>query len=226
MKDKFGKIIYAVFILILVLIFIGIKSYNLYKFNIDNISIKKNENISLKATNKKSNIKIENMNFYLDKTYISDESGLEFYKIEKSSNEIQELPTNEKEEVNKTKTINVSVYHNVLRGICNESELNPIEYLDLETDEIKLINNYIDTQNEKNNVLSSTKNIKMKYLQVLLLKTIKVSNEISFIEGLNGIFSDNKVIIFNNHDAYIIDFDESYNELEIKNILNTINFDE
>lgn len=196
---------------IIILFIIGIKSYNLYRYTPAEINIETNENIFVSYNSIKANRKIEKMNFYLDNLY--------------TSNDIDNTYIKDKKE------LKINIKHNILRNICNESNIFPTEYIDLLkknniNNEVELIK-YAYTSNNSN-IFTSINKMKIKYFSNLLINKLEIDGNIQVVDGLDAIINkknNTEVFIFNNGNLYKMTFNSSYTETEIKNILNSIYFD-
>ena len=211
MKKIFTKI---VMVLIVVLIGIGFKSYKLFSYSFEkkNIRVEKETTINMKET--KQNIHIEKINLYLDPlvyTYYSKED--KYVKI-----------------LNSKYKIDFDIVNNVIKNTCVEDKkLGSTDYIDAMktkniSNELELINYYIKNTNT-NGVFSSINKMKLDYLANSFINKIGISNNISYIDGLDGIiFKDDNtnVVIFDNGNMYKIVFSKEFKETEIKEIISTI----
>lgn len=211
MKKIFTKI---VMVLIVVLIGIGFKSYKLFSYSFEkkNIRVEKETTINMKETNQ--NIHIEKINLYLDPlvyTYYSKED--KYVKI-----------------LNSKYKIDFDIVNNVIKNTCVEDKkLGSTDYIDAMktkniSNELELIKYYIKNTNT-NGVFSSINKMKLDYLANSFINKIGISNNISYIDGLDGIiFKDDNtnVVLFDNGNMYKIVFSKEFKETEIKEIISTI----
>ena len=203
-----------VMILIVILIIIGFKSYKLFSYSYEKKSIKIGKETTIKLKKTKQNIHIEKLNLYLDPlvyTYYSKED--KYVKI-----------------LNKNYKIDFDIVNNVIKNTCIEDKkLGSTDYIDAMktkniTDELGLIKYYINN-NSKNGVLTKINKMKLDYLSSSFINKIGITNNISYIDGLNGIlFKDDNtnVVIFDNGNMYKIVFSKEFKETEIKEIISTI----
>lgn len=201
-------------VLIVVLIGIGFKSYKLFSYSFEkkNIRVEKETTINMKETNQ--NIHIEKINLYLDPlvyTYYSKED--KYVKI-----------------LNSKYKIDFDIVNNVIKNTCVEDKkLGSTDYIDAMktkniSNELELIKYYIKNTNT-NGVFSSINKMKLDYLANSFINKIGISNNISYIDGLDGIiFKDDNtnVVLFDNGNMYKIVFSKEFKETEIKEIISTI----
>lgn len=203
-----------VIILIAIFIVIGFKSYKLFTYSYEKKTIKLEKETTIKLKETKQNIHIEKLNLYLDPlvyTYYSKED--KYVKI-----------------LNKNYKIDFDIVNNVIKNTCIEDKkLGSTDYIDAMktkniTDELGLIKYYIKN-NSKNGVLTKINKMKLDYLSSSFINKIGITNNISYIDGLNGIlFKDDNtnVVIFDNGNMYKIVFSKEFKETEIKEIISTI----
>lgn len=239
-KKLFIKILV---VLILVLLFIGFKSYSLYKFKIDTKNITTN-NLDITYNRKEANFHVESLGFYLDEEYYTSiENELFIPAVKVEVNYDPEVPisgidglvvTEDKVSlVDSLGTIEVNIKHNIIQNLAKEdSNLSTIEYKELMkysklNNEMDLLDYYIKNSTTKYSVISPLYMIKTRYLANILVNDLDIDNY-EIITNLNGILAnkDNQyaAYLFNEGNEYIIKFENFLNKEDIIEFLSTINF--
>ena len=201
-------LIFLITILIILLSYIGYKSFNIYNY------VKENNNITIG-----SNITITN-----DKKVSTDNIGKLSFRLKNYTTD------NNKYILTNDKYITINEQLGILKNICREDKrLLYIDYIDIMSknnikSEVELLNYYSEHKNDTINVLTPLKKVKGIYLSSIFISKLKLNGEINILSGLDGFKNKNKVYLFYQGNMYTLEFTDNYTEKEIIEVLNTCVF--
>lgn len=198
----------VVIILIILLSYLGYKSFHVYNYVKEDSNITIGSDISITNDKKVTTETMGNLSFRL-KDYEAD---------------------NNKYILEDDKYILFREELGILKNICREDKrLIYIDYLDIMNsnkiqNEIELLKYYNEHKNDNISVLTPLSKIKGVYLSSIFVKKLKLDGEVNILNGLNGFKNKNNVYLFNNGNMYILEFTDNCTDNEIIEVLNTCIF--
>lgn len=205
------KLITIVTMLIIILIFIGYKSFYLYNYEIDTSKISIGKELTVTSDKKITNQIQGNLKFTLSDDYKLDNTATTY-------------------SLNDNKYITFIEVPNVINNVCRyDKRLLAIDYIEIMTknnmkDEVDILRYNNKHKTEKLSILSSIKRIKANYFSTVFVNTLNIEGEINILKGLDGFKYNKTLYLFNNGDMYKVVFTDNYEEKEILDILKTFKF--